>query len=109
AWSGSVHSRNFGSEGMVLVKPSNVLSPPGRDFIISSVKARYLPRDGLELSGFVGRLLAGSWWVLFIGGWYVGSVGGAAGLMQAVDFGGSLSRCRLGCLVVLPGTVDRLG
>ncbi|GKV27891.1 hypothetical protein SLEP1_g37010 [Rubroshorea leprosula] len=28
--------------------PSNVLSPPGRDYIISSVKARCLPRDGLD-------------------------------------------------------------
>ncbi|XWS57247.1 hypothetical protein CRYUN_Cryun09bG0157900 [Craigia yunnanensis] len=28
--------------------PSNVLSPPGRDFIISSVKARCLPRVGLD-------------------------------------------------------------
>ncbi|KAK6243945.1 hypothetical protein QUC31_010354 [Theobroma cacao] len=28
--------------------PSNVLSPPGRDFIISSVKARCLPREGLD-------------------------------------------------------------
>ena len=28
--------------------PSNVLSPPGRDYIISSVKARCLPGEGLE-------------------------------------------------------------
>ncbi|KAE8009839.1 hypothetical protein FH972_006249 [Carpinus fangiana] len=28
--------------------PSNVLSPPGREFIISSVKARCLPREGLD-------------------------------------------------------------
>ncbi|WVZ06439.1 hypothetical protein V8G54_019785 [Vigna mungo] len=28
--------------------PSNVLSPPGREYIISSVKARCLPGDGLE-------------------------------------------------------------
>ncbi|CAA3028718.1 ER membrane complex subunit 10 [Olea europaea subsp. europaea] len=28
--------------------PSNVLSPPGREYIISSVKARCLPRDGLD-------------------------------------------------------------
>ncbi|MQM08903.1 hypothetical protein Taro_041758 [Colocasia esculenta] len=28
--------------------PSNVLSPPGRDYVISSVKARCLPRDGLD-------------------------------------------------------------
>ncbi|GAV61803.1 hypothetical protein CFOL_v3_05329, partial [Cephalotus follicularis] len=28
--------------------PSNVLSPPGRDYIISSVKARCLPREGLD-------------------------------------------------------------
>ncbi|XAR65797.1 hypothetical protein NMG60_11011745 [Bertholletia excelsa] len=28
--------------------PSNVLSPPGRDYIISSVKARCLPRDRLD-------------------------------------------------------------
>ncbi|XVE62147.1 hypothetical protein DITRI_Ditri06bG0095400 [Diplodiscus trichospermus] len=28
--------------------PSNVLSSPGRDFIISSVKARCLPREGLD-------------------------------------------------------------
>ncbi|XP_016742469.1 ER membrane protein complex subunit 10 isoform X2 [Gossypium hirsutum] len=28
--------------------PSNVLSPPGRDFIISSVKARCLPRESLD-------------------------------------------------------------
>uniref|UniRef100_A0A5B7BQY6 ER membrane protein complex subunit 10 n=1 Tax=Davidia involucrata TaxID=16924 RepID=A0A5B7BQY6_DAVIN len=28
--------------------PSDVLSPPGRDYIISSVKARCLPRDGLD-------------------------------------------------------------
>ncbi|KAE8714663.1 putative ATP binding protein [Hibiscus syriacus] len=28
--------------------PSNVLSPPGRDFVISSVKARCLPREGLD-------------------------------------------------------------
>ncbi|XVF23358.1 hypothetical protein REPUB_Repub13aG0031400 [Reevesia pubescens] len=28
--------------------PSNVLSPTGRDFIISSVKARCLPREGLD-------------------------------------------------------------
>ncbi|KAM7502989.1 hypothetical protein LguiB_001893 [Lonicera macranthoides] len=28
--------------------PSNVLSPPGRDYIISSVKARCLPRNGLD-------------------------------------------------------------
>ncbi|KAG8390732.1 hypothetical protein BUALT_Bualt01G0114000 [Buddleja alternifolia] len=28
--------------------PSNVLSPPGRDYIISSVKARCLPRDALD-------------------------------------------------------------
>ncbi|XP_057435805.1 uncharacterized protein LOC130728367 [Lotus japonicus] len=28
--------------------PSNVLSPPGRDYIVSSVKARCLPGDGLE-------------------------------------------------------------
>ncbi|GMI63447.1 hypothetical protein like AT1G65270 [Hibiscus trionum] len=28
--------------------PSNVLSPPGRNFIISSVKARCLPREGLD-------------------------------------------------------------
>ncbi|KAE9617695.1 hypothetical protein Lal_00018509 [Lupinus albus] len=28
--------------------PSNVLTPPGRDYIISSVKARCLPGDGLE-------------------------------------------------------------
>ncbi|CAA2958160.1 ER membrane complex subunit 10 [Olea europaea subsp. europaea] len=28
--------------------PSNVFSPPGRDYIVSSVKARCLPRDGLD-------------------------------------------------------------
>ncbi|XP_062084116.1 uncharacterized protein LOC133790479 [Humulus lupulus] len=28
--------------------PSNVLSPPGREFVISSVKVRCLPRDGLD-------------------------------------------------------------
>ncbi|KAK2658188.1 hypothetical protein Ddye_004721 [Dipteronia dyeriana] len=28
--------------------PSNALSPPGRDYIISSVKARCLPREGLD-------------------------------------------------------------
>lgn len=28
--------------------PSNVLSPPGRDYIVSSIKARCLPRDGLD-------------------------------------------------------------
>ncbi|MCL7023089.1 hypothetical protein MKW94_020123 [Papaver nudicaule] len=28
--------------------PSNVLSPPGKDYIVSSVKARCLPRDGLD-------------------------------------------------------------
>ncbi|OVA11053.1 hypothetical protein BVC80_1741g27 [Macleaya cordata] len=28
--------------------PSNVLSPPGKDYIMSSVKARCLPRDGLD-------------------------------------------------------------
>nr|DAD43447.1 TPA_asm: hypothetical protein HUJ06_001677 [Nelumbo nucifera] len=28
--------------------PSNVLSPPGKDYIISSVKARCLPREGLD-------------------------------------------------------------
>ncbi|GKV43617.1 hypothetical protein SLEP1_g50884 [Rubroshorea leprosula] len=28
--------------------PSNVLSPAGRDYIISSVKARCLPREGLD-------------------------------------------------------------
>ncbi|KAK4745732.1 hypothetical protein SAY87_012044 [Trapa incisa] len=28
--------------------PSNVLNPPGRDYIVSSVKARCLPRDGLD-------------------------------------------------------------
>ncbi|XP_038990904.1 uncharacterized protein LOC120113912 [Hibiscus syriacus] len=28
--------------------PSNVVSPPGRDFIISSVKARCLPREGMD-------------------------------------------------------------
>ncbi|GMI73066.1 hypothetical protein like AT1G65270 [Hibiscus trionum] len=28
--------------------PSNVLNPPGRDFVISSVKARCLPREGLD-------------------------------------------------------------
>ncbi|XVF07010.1 hypothetical protein REPUB_Repub06bG0100700 [Reevesia pubescens] len=28
--------------------PSNVLSPPRRDFIVSSVKARCLPREGLD-------------------------------------------------------------
>lgn len=28
--------------------PSNVLSPPGRDYAISSVKARCLPREGLD-------------------------------------------------------------
>ncbi|PKI45101.1 hypothetical protein CRG98_034485 [Punica granatum] len=28
--------------------PSDVLSPPGRDYIASSVKARCLPRDGLD-------------------------------------------------------------
>ncbi|GMN26145.1 hypothetical protein TIFTF001_001194 [Ficus carica] len=28
--------------------PSNVLNSPGRDFVISSVKARCLPRDGLD-------------------------------------------------------------
>lgn len=28
--------------------PSNVLNPPGRDYIVSSVKARCLPGDGLE-------------------------------------------------------------
>ncbi|PQQ09369.1 ER membrane protein complex subunit 10 [Prunus yedoensis var. nudiflora] len=28
--------------------PSSVLNPPGRDFVISSVKARCLPRDGLD-------------------------------------------------------------
>ncbi|KAF8365235.1 hypothetical protein HHK36_032752 [Tetracentron sinense] len=28
--------------------PSNVLSPPGKDHVISSVKARCLPRDGLD-------------------------------------------------------------
>ncbi|PIN21636.1 hypothetical protein CDL12_05672 [Handroanthus impetiginosus] len=28
--------------------PSNVLSPPGREYIISSVKARCLPRDALD-------------------------------------------------------------
>uniref|UniRef100_A0A5B7ALJ6 ER membrane protein complex subunit 10 n=1 Tax=Davidia involucrata TaxID=16924 RepID=A0A5B7ALJ6_DAVIN len=28
--------------------PSNVLSPPGREYIISAVKARCLPRDGLD-------------------------------------------------------------
>ncbi|VVA13136.1 Hypothetical predicted protein [Prunus dulcis] len=28
--------------------PSSVLNPPGRDYVISSVKARCLPRDGLD-------------------------------------------------------------
>ncbi|KAL2549261.1 hypothetical protein Fot_10809 [Forsythia ovata] len=28
--------------------PSNVLTPPGREYIVSSVKARCLPRDGLD-------------------------------------------------------------
>lgn len=28
--------------------PSNVLNPPGKDFVISSVRARCLPRDGLD-------------------------------------------------------------
>ncbi|KAI3747341.1 hypothetical protein L6452_09795 [Arctium lappa] len=28
--------------------PSNVLNPPGRDYVISSVKARCLPNDGLD-------------------------------------------------------------
>lgn len=28
--------------------PSNVINPPGRDYIISSVKARCLPREGLD-------------------------------------------------------------
>ncbi|KAA8538774.1 hypothetical protein F0562_025466 [Nyssa sinensis] len=28
--------------------PSNVLSPPGRDYIISAVKARCIPREGLD-------------------------------------------------------------
>ncbi|KAK4795523.1 hypothetical protein SAY86_027849 [Trapa natans] len=28
--------------------PSNILSPPGKDYIVSSVKARCLPHDGLD-------------------------------------------------------------
>jgi hypothetical protein len=28
--------------------PSNVLTPPGRDFIVSSVRARCLPQEGLD-------------------------------------------------------------
>lgn len=38
----------LGDEFYKIRLPSNVLSPPGRDYIVSSVKARCLPREGLD-------------------------------------------------------------
>ncbi|KAJ9169251.1 hypothetical protein P3X46_017461 [Hevea brasiliensis] len=38
----------IGDEFYRIRLPSNVLSPPGRDYVVSSVKARCLPREGLD-------------------------------------------------------------
>ncbi|KDP26890.1 hypothetical protein JCGZ_18048 [Jatropha curcas] len=38
----------LGDEFYRIRLPSNVLSPPGRDYVVSSVKARCLPREGLD-------------------------------------------------------------
>ncbi|XP_002514819.2 ER membrane protein complex subunit 10 [Ricinus communis] len=48
-----VEKENFekllvGDEFYKIRLPSNVLSPPGRDYVVSSVKARCLPREGLD-------------------------------------------------------------
>ncbi|XP_050207135.1 uncharacterized protein LOC126656583 [Mercurialis annua] len=37
-----------GDEFYTIRLPSNVLTPPGRDYVVSSVKARCLPREGLD-------------------------------------------------------------